>query len=51
MFIGNYTEKELVGCFSEIVGSTDRLLIQREIIKHTGREIEAIVEKWKTDNV
>ena len=51
MYQGDFAEKELIGCFTERVGSADRCLIQKEILKYTGREIDGIVQKWKSANV
>jgi|TARA_Y100000310_G_scaffold163286_1_gene163134 hypothetical protein len=50
MYQGEFTEKELIGCMTEIVGSEDRLLIQKEMLNYTGREIDEIVKKWKSAN-
>ncbi len=50
MYQGEFTKKEFIGCFTERVGSDDMLLIQKEILKHTGREIDEIVKKWKSAN-
>jgi len=50
MHQGEFTEKELVSCFTERVGSEDMLLIQKEVLKHTGREIDEIVKRWRSAN-